>query len=58
MRCAPAAPKVTATLTPHTTQSSLQNELAGLEFIHALVETLDRYFENVVRFCLACLVAS
>ena len=24
-----------------------QNELAILEFIHALVETLDRYFENV-----------
>ena len=27
----------------------VQNELAVLEFIHALVETLDRYFENVVR---------
>ena len=26
-----------------------ENELAVLEFIHALVETLDRYFENVVR---------
>ena len=26
-----------------------ENELAILEFIHALVETLDRYFENVVR---------
>lgn len=25
-----------------------ENELANLEFIHALVETLDRYFENVV----------
>ena len=25
-----------------------ENELAVLEFIHALVETLDRYFENVV----------
>ena len=25
-----------------------ENELAILEFIHALVETLDRYFENVV----------
>ena len=25
----------------------VQNELAVLEFIHALVETLDRYFENV-----------
>ena len=24
-----------------------ENELAILEFIHALVETLDRYFENV-----------
>merc|ERR1712086_919483 len=24
-----------------------ENELAVLEFIHALVETLDRYFENV-----------
>jgi len=25
-----------------------QNELAILEFIHTLVETLDKYFENVV----------
>lgn len=25
-----------------------QNELAALELIHALVETLDKYFENVV----------
>lgn len=25
----------------------LQNELATLEFIHCLVETLDRYFSNV-----------
>ena len=25
-----------------------ENELAILEFIHSLVETLDRYFENVV----------
>lgn len=25
----------------------LQNELAILEFIHCLVETLDRYFSNV-----------
>jgi hypothetical protein len=24
-----------------------QNELGVLEFIHALVETLDKYFENV-----------
>ena len=24
-----------------------QNELAVLEFIHCLVETLDRYFSNV-----------
>lgn len=24
-----------------------ENELAYLEFIHSLVETLDRYFENV-----------
>ena len=24
-----------------------ENELAYLEFIHALVETLDKYFENV-----------
>ena len=24
-----------------------QNELAMLEFIHNLVETLDKYFENV-----------
>lgn len=27
--------------------SMLQNELAILEFIHCLVETLDRYFSNV-----------
>ena len=27
--------------------ASLQNELAILEFIHCLVETLDRYFSNV-----------
>lgn len=26
-----------------------ENELAVLEFIHALVETFDKYFENVVR---------
>lgn len=26
-----------------------QNELGILEFIHVLVETLDKYFENVVR---------
>lgn len=26
----------------------LQNELAILEFIHLLVETMDRYFDNVV----------
>ncbi len=26
-----------------------ENELAALEFIHAFVETLDRYFHNVVR---------
>lgn len=25
----------------------LQNELGVLEFIHALVETMDKYFENV-----------
>ena len=25
----------------------MQNELGILEFIHAFVETLDRYFENV-----------
>jgi len=25
----------------------LQNELSFLEFIHNLVETLDKYFENV-----------
>lgn len=28
---------------------SLQNELAILEFIHNIVETFDRYFNNVVR---------
>lgn len=27
----------------------LQNELGLLEFIHCLVETLDKYFQNVVR---------
>ena len=27
--------------------SALQNELSILEFIHNLVETLDKYFENV-----------
>lgn len=27
-----------------------QNELSVLEFIHALVETLDKYFENVVSY--------
>lgn len=26
-----------------------QNELGVLEFIHALVETMDKYFESVVR---------
>ena len=26
---------------------SLQNELETLEFIHCLVETMDRYFESV-----------
>jgi AP-4 complex subunit sigma-1 len=28
---------------------SAQNELSILEFIHSMVETLDKYFENVVR---------
>ena len=28
----------------------VQNELGILEFIHALVETMDKYFESVVRF--------
>ena len=28
-----------------------ENELAVLEFIHNMVETLDRYFENVVCHC-------
>ena len=32
---------------PNTTPGLLQNELAILEFIHCLVETLDRYFSNV-----------
>lgn len=27
--------------------AAVQNELAILEFIHCLVETLDRYFSNV-----------
>ena len=26
-----------------------KNELAYFEFIHTLVETLDKYFENVVK---------
>lgn len=30
-----------------TSPRPLQNELATLEFIHCLVETLDRYFSNV-----------
>jgi AP-4 complex subunit sigma-1 len=29
------------------TNDSSVNEMAYLEFIHALVETLDKYFENV-----------
>ena len=29
--------------------TTTQNELGILEFIHVLVETLDKYFENVVR---------
>ena len=32
----------------------LQNELAILEFIHNLVETLDRYFSNVVSLGKKC----
>ena len=39
-------------LTPPPLQ---QNELAILEFIHSLVETLDRYFENVVSAGGGCL---
>ena len=34
--------------TPHFLLLHYQNELSVLEFIHAYVETLDRYFENVV----------
>ena len=30
----------------------LQNELSVLEFIHAIVETYDRYFESVVSECM------
>ena len=30
----------------------IQNELSVLEFIHAVVETYDRYFESVVSACL------
>ena len=33
--------------TPHSCPGPPQNELAILEFIHCLVETLDRYFSNV-----------
>lgn len=33
----------------------MQNEMAYLEFIHNLVETLDKYFENVVKlFYMQC----
>jgi hypothetical protein len=32
---------------PNTAARAPQNELGILEFIHAFVETLDRYFENV-----------
>ena len=41
-RCSHRAPPGTAIPRP-------QNNLAILELIHTLVETLDRYFENVVR---------
>ena len=27
----------------------MQNEIGILEFIHAFVETMDKYFDNVVR---------
>ncbi|RLN61327.1 hypothetical protein BBJ28_00005321 [Nothophytophthora sp. Chile5] len=33
--------------------AELTNELGILEFIHALVETMDKYFESVVRFDVA-----
>jgi AP-4 complex subunit sigma-1 len=32
-----------------TDNSGEENELGVLEFIHNLVETMDKYFENVVR---------
>lgn len=52
--CTPPCARAMAAEKAHATRDarpspSPQNELAGLEFIHALVETLDRYFENVVR---------
>jgi AP-4 complex subunit sigma-1 len=33
---------------------STENELAVLEFIHTLVETLDKYFENVCELDVSC----
>ncbi len=49
MRHVPSPPPPTHPLVHFPTAVCLQNELGILEFIHALVETLDKYFENVVR---------
>lgn len=41
----------------HTTPNDflqLQNELAILEFIHSLVETMDKYFESVCELDVSC----
>ena len=46
MKCAAAARALPRHKT-HPFCSRAQNELAILEFIHALVETLDKYFESV-----------
>ena len=38
---------VSRLISPFFNPFTLQNELSLLEFIHNLVETLDKYFENV-----------
>lgn len=35
----------------HSQLQYSQNELGTLEWIHSLVETMDKYFENVVSGC-------
>lgn len=53
MRCATHVCHVRPCMCSQHRPLPVQNELAVLEFIHALVETLDRYFENVVRLRLS-----